>query len=264
MTRPIAIINCRIATQETTIQSGIILIENGVITAVGTDRDITLPVDTRLLDAEKGIIKTDKNTYSLATGNLANLVCLSRYGDVRWRMHSGDIVFPPPTAKIFSRKNWLSYRTNAIEIVLEFLKSRPESRYIQRTYHRTGFQKHGVDLLWRFQPPNARQQSLTIRVVPTLSEHPASIFILDGSSARKLPEAGLSSTRAHWWFYHHNPDRAIYCLPTVALKTWMNIHAKEIPTTPTTVAELASSFRGRVLAVKRLRQDIARFRIIQL
>ena len=267
MNRPIAIVNCRLLTPRGEIPSGVVLIENDLIVAAGPADSMALPADAALLDCEQGEINAgdrDAAGNAVEPGQPAHLVCRNRFGNVAWVMRSGVIVFPPNAAPPPEPLSWLQRRQTAIEIVISYLKQRRESIHIQNTSALHGFQKKGVDILWRFKAEGAEAQSLSIRVIPSLDDHSGSVFILDGKSARKLPEAGLSATRAHWWFYLHGPDNVIYCFPTTALKKWMDRQAKEIPPTPVRAAGVAFQLSGRAIPIERLQNDIKKTRIIRL
>ena len=267
MSRPIAIVNCRVLTPDQEISSGVALIENAVITAVGPDQSVALPPETLLLDAEKGqLAMDDMETDRQATirvGQSADLVCQSRFGDVAWRMKEGVIIYPPNAPAPPAPISWQQRRQAAVDAVVDYLARRPENIHVQQTIAIPGFQKKGIDILWRFRAEK-ENSSLSIRVIPSLDDHPDNIFILDGKSARKLPEAGLSATRAHWWFYLHSLDNAIYCFPTVALKKWMDHHAKEISPIAVRTAGVAIRLSGRSIPVERLQREISKTRVIHL
>lgn len=267
MSRPIAVVNCRLLMRDREVASGVVLIENDVITAAGPDQSVTLPPDILLLDAEKGQISAgdmeSECDATLRVGQNADLICRSRFGEVAWAMKEGVIIHPPGAPPPPAPISWQRRRQIAIDAVVEYLARRPENIYIQHTAAIPGFQKKGIDILWRFQAKKGAD-SLSIRVIPSLDDQPDTIFILDGKSARKLPEAGLSGTRAHWWFYHHGPDNVIYCFPTTALKKWMDHHAKEIPPTAMRTAGVAFQLSGRSIPIGRLQREISKTRVIQL
>ncbi len=267
MSRPVAIFNCRVPTPRQEITSGVVLIEGDRIAAVGPAEGLTLPADAVLLDCELGEISAgdmDAAGRPVQAGGPAHLVCRNRFGEVAWVMRSGVIVFPPGAAAPPAPPSWRQRRQTAIELVISWLKQRPESVHIQNTSAIHRFCQKGIDILWRFQTAGADAQTLSIRVVPSLNDHPGSIFILDGKSARKLPEAGLSGTSAHWWFYYHGHDSVITCFPTAALKRWMDHHAKEIPPTAVQTAGLSFQLSGRAIPAERLQREIPKIRIIQL
>ncbi|MCO6452732.1 MAG: amidohydrolase family protein [Caldilineales bacterium] len=54
--RPLAIVNCEVFTPGSHIPQGVVLIEGGIIRAVGIGTDIALPPDARLIDGEGGRI----------------------------------------------------------------------------------------------------------------------------------------------------------------------------------------------------------------
>jgi hypothetical protein len=263
MNHPIAIINCHFITPDGEPAAGVILIVDGVIAAAGPDLTAPLPADTILLDAEKGRIAPDSDA-SIRPGAPADLVCRSRFGEVAWVMKAGVITYPPDAPPPPAPITWDQRRQNAITAVIAYLKKRPETVHIQQTNALIGFQKKGIDILWRFQAEKTEAQSLSIRVIPSLDAHPAHIFILDGPSARKLPTASLSATSAHWWFYHHGSDNALYCFPTPTLRKWMDSYAKEIPPTSVRAAGVAFPLSGRAIPVERLQGGIKRTRIIRL
>ena len=267
MNRPIAIVNCRIVMPEGELPSGAILVVGGEIRAAGEAQTIALSVNALLIDALQGVISVgdaDAAGAPVEPGRPANLVCHTRFGDLAWVMEVGVIVHPPNAAPPPAPRTWAHYREETIAKICDFLEQRPETQHVQRTDAIPGYQKRGVDIVWRFRNDREEAQSLTIRAVPSLDDRPDSIFILDGPSARKLPTAALSQTRAHWWFYHHFLDDAFYCVPVVDLKRWMNVHAKEIPPTRVHVAGVSQTLQGRAILVERLRRDIKRTRIIPL
>jgi len=261
MTRPIAIVNCRIITPEAAYSSGVALIDGGVIVAAGADRDIAIPANVRLLDAEQGLLQMDGEQGTVQPGKPADLLCISRYGQVQWRMKRGEIIQPAMTSL---GDLWRVYRGIAIATVADYLAQRPESRHVQRTDELPGFQRRGIDIVWRFQPRRQPAQSLTIRVIPNLVPQPEHIFVIDGPALAQLPEANLAATRAHWWFYHHLQDEAIYCLPVPPFKRWLQRHAREIPLTQARAAGLNAHLRGRAIPISRLQTDIKKTRIIEL
>ena len=267
MTHPIALINGRFMLPEGELAAGVILIERGVITAAGPQQTVAVPADAQLIDAEQGVISAGEQEtpeQPIKVGAPANLVCRTRFGEVAWVMQEGVVTFPPDAPDRPAPLTWESHRSHAIAQVLAFLESRPETRHIQLTDGLPGYQKRGIDILWRFQADAAEVQSLSIRVVPSLDDQPARIFVLDGPSARKLPAAGLSQTQAHWWFYHHGPDDALYCVSVSELKRWMDRHAKEIPPTQVRVAGVERPLSGRAIPIARLQNDIKKIRIVDL
>ncbi len=260
MNRPVAIINGSITTPDGEVASGIVLIRGGMIMAAGPDHTVPLPVEALIIDAAGGYVSAGEIAGAdgpIMAGRPADLVCRTRFGEVMWAMRTGLVVYPPAAALA----NWQSRRQAAIDRVETFLRQRSETRHLQRTADIPGYQKRGIDLLWRFQAENGEAQSLSLRVTPALALLPQTIIMLDGTSARKLPAAGLSTTRAHWWFYVHEADDVVYCLPVVALKRWMDVHAKEIPPVPVQVA--GNELRGRALSAERLLADLGRARVIQ-
>jgi hypothetical protein len=267
MSRPIAIVNGSIITAEGELPSGVILIERGVITVVGPPEDVATPADAQLIDAERGVLSAgapEVGGYPLIAGRAANLVCHTRFGEMAWAMQGGVVVLPSEARSRPAPVTWEAHRARAVAQVLAFLQERPETRHIQLTDALPGYQGRGIDILWRFHAEEGGVQSLSIRVVPSLDDEPARIFVLDGPSARKLPAAGLSQTKAHWWFYHHGPDAALYCIPVAALKRWMDRHAKGIPPTRVRVAGVAQPLSGRAIPVARLQEDIERIRVVNL
>lgn len=261
MNRPIAIVNCRIATPDGEITSGALLIERGAIVAAGPDHAVTLPANARLLDAEKGRITRGPidaplPTTAIPTDLPADLVCRSHFGDVVWVMKAGEII---PQSEF-----WTQRRYGVIKMLCVWLEKRPESVHCQRTDAIPGFKKRGVDILWRFQKENSAALSLSIRVTPALNNDSDSIFVLDHKSAQKLPAASLSATVAHWWLYYHILDNILYGLPTVALKKWLMAHAKEIPPTQIGWAGASSQLSGRSIPIARLQRDIPKTRIFRL
>ena len=267
MNRPIAIVNCRIATPEGALPSGVILVDGGEIRAAGEAQTIPLPVNALLIDAQQGDVSVgdaDAAGAPVEPGRPANLVCHTRFGDLAWVMKVGVIVHPPNAAPPPAPRTWAHYREEAIARICDFLEQRPETQHVQRTDAIPGYQKRGVDIVWRFKHGREEMQSLTIRAVPSLDDRPARIFVLDGASAHKLPTASLSRTRAHWWFYYHAPDNALYCLPVTALKRWMDSHAKDIPPTRVQVTGVSARLSGRAIAIQQLQREIERMRIIQL
>jgi len=245
----------------------VILVERGEISAVGDVQTISLPPSALLIDAEQGVMSAGDVAAvgkPVVSGQPADLVCHTRFGEIAWAMKAGVVVYPANAAPPPAPMTWEAYRAQAIDLVFDFLQRRPETQHVQRTDAIPGYQKRGIDIVWRFRDAGQEAQSLSIRVTPSLDDHPARIFVLDGPSARKLPTAGLSATRAHWWFYYHGPDNALYCLPVTALKRWMDSHAKEIPPTRVQVAGVSSRLSGRAIEVDRLQRDIERMRVVQL
>ena len=260
--RPIAIVNCGFVVAGSEITSGVILVDGGLIRAAGADVLTPIPAHARLIDAEGGWVSAGRASEKVINiGDPADLVCHSRFGDMAWVMKGGDIVSGPEALAAIS---WEMHRERAIARVTAFLEQRPETRHIQATFTLSGYQKRGIDLIWRFLVRDIGAQSLSIRVVPTLDDRPEHVVILDGPSARRLPTAGLSATRAHWWFYHHAPDNALYCQPVPALKRWMMRNADEFPSVPLHVTGVAFPLSGRLIPVMRLQEDIQRTRVVQL
>jgi hypothetical protein len=262
MSHPVAIVNCSVTLSDGDVPSGVVLIHGSRITAAGPDYTVSLPAETRLIDGEQGRVSSggmSGDNGPIFPGQRADLVCHTRFGEVAWVLQAGLVVHPPDAALA----NWQSRRVAAIDEVAAFLQQRPESRHLQRTADIPGYQKRGIDLLWWFQAAAGSVQSLSIRVVPALDFSPRTLIILDGPSARKLPAAGLSTTRAHWWFYMHEADDAVYCLPVAAMKRWLDVHAKEIPPIPVRAAGIADGLRGRAVPVERLTADLDRMRVIR-
>ncbi|MCP4200074.1 MAG: amidohydrolase family protein [Proteobacteria bacterium] len=52
--RPLAVVNCDVYTPDTYIKQGLVLVQDGIIIAVGRSQEIPLPLDTLLIDAENG------------------------------------------------------------------------------------------------------------------------------------------------------------------------------------------------------------------
>jgi len=267
MKHPIAIVNCGFTTVNGEIPSGVILVDGGVIVAAGRDAMTPVPADARLIDAEGGMVSSgdmDASGRAVFVGHSADLVCRTRFGDVVWVMKGGVIVYPPDASPPPTPITWETLRARAIARMTAFLKQRPETLHIQETFALSGYQKRGIDLIWRFREKDREAQSLSIRVIPTLDDKPGHVVILDGPSARKLPTAGLSATQAHWWFYHHAPEHMLYCLPVPALKRWMEHNADAISPVPLYVAGVAFPLHGRVIPVARLQKDIKRTRVMPL
>jgi len=269
MNRPLAIVNARLITFAGEIPSGVILINEGVIVAAGPDHAVTLPVNALLLDAEKGQITRRSIDAPLPVTAIpadfpADLVCRSRFGDVVWAMKAGAIIAPPDISSLSKIESWTQRRYSVIKTLCAWLEKRQESVHCQRTDAIPGFQKRGIDILWRFQKKESVARSLSIHIVPALNNDSAGIFVLDHNSARKLPAASLGATVAHWWFYYHAPDNILYCLPTAALKRWLTAHAKEIPPTQIGRAGAPAQLSGRSIPIARLQRDIPKARIMRL
>ena len=267
MTFPIAIINCSIRTDDGDLPSAVILIEQGKIAAAGPEQTILLPPNAQLIDAGRGSVSLgdlSSDGRSIRAGLSADLVCRTRFGEIAWVMAAGEIIYPPDATPPPLPITWETRRTSAIKRVTAFLLARPESVDLRLASDHPDLGKRGIDLLWRFRQKDDAVESLSIRVVPALSDEHGRIFVLDGKSARKLPTAGLSKTSAQWWFYLHNVDHTLYCFPVPSLRRWMRVHARKIPLTQLRVAGVPGLLSGREILASHLQEDIPRTRIIPL
>jgi len=259
--RAIAILNCRVPTPEGAFASGAILVTQGVIAAVGRDFLLAIPPDAILIDAKGGLVGVGEGDDGMlqppVVGAPAHLVCHSLRGEVQWVMKRGETVFSPPGAAT-PMMDWSRRRENAIRQVMTLLARHEEHRAIERIEA----DGTGIDCIWRFRDDRGQEQEVTIRVVPALHPQPGHILILDRTASQQLPEAGLGTTRAHWWFYLHEAEGAIYCLPTQALKRWLLAHASTYPITLIQPPGAPQRLRARAIPIAHLQDAIPKLRVL--
>ena len=264
MSRLIAILNCRILTSQGALMSGAILIEEGRIVAAGRDFLMAIPSDALLIDAEGGTIgmETSEGPFQAVTvGAQADILCRSKFGHVVWMMKEGRIV--PPTEKRGAALHWHHVRAEAIRQVINLLSNREEHRHLQRLEEMDQIEQ-GLDLVWTFHTSAGINQTVSIRVIPTLTNKTRHIFVLDRISAQRMPEISLSNTRAHWWFYVHSADRQCYCIPTKPLKTWLLTRAPTIPLSNVQFPGQPHPLKGWAIDIQHLQSSLASIRTLPL
>ncbi len=265
MNRPIAIINARIDTPQGECESGVVLVDEGRIIALGRDYTVELPARALLLDAERGRVSASyAGAPVLRPGAAADLICHTRFGEIAWVMAAGVIVQPANAAAPARGVTWAQRWEDALQRTSAYLQQQPQNRHLQATYHIAGYRQKGIDLIWRFLGDDGRVRSLSIRVTPALDERPQRVVVLDDASARKLGEPALADVRAHWWFYFHASDNVIYCIPTTGLRRWLKAGTAQTPLVPLSPAGVHFSLSGRIIPIGRLQRHIPRIRVISL
>jgi len=265
--RPLAIINGILHLPAQEIASGVVLVHGEKIVAAGDSATTPVPANALLLDAQQGRISAgnlQRGHAPIVVGQRADLVCHARSGSILWALCAGKICHPPQAAQPPQPHPWQRHRQTALDATFLHLHQHPQTEKIRLTAHLPSYQQRGIDIVWQFMGNEATLQTLTLRVIPTLLPESGSVFVLGHRSAQHLPAASLSHTKAHWWFYHHGPDAALYALPVPALRQWLKMHAHQIPLRAVQIPGLQRQFWGRSLPMQHLQQAIPRARTLKL